>query len=126
WIRQRALEGVILPFQPLGEFPDVGVQNLEPAAIELLQPCLSARHPERCPTLGAGLGENERSVGKVEGSEPELSWNLRSGSYPAQTSGNHQMYDEKKIVLELEHDTLSHPPHAGDGLAVGGADWRVN
>jgi hypothetical protein len=36
------------------------------------------------------------------------------------------MDDEKEIVLELKHNTLSHSPHADNALAIGGADGRID
>src|SRR4026209_2541155 len=125
-IGERSLEGMVLLNQPLGELGETGFQNLQAATRELPESLLSAHEPKRSTALGAGFGKNECPVREVERGEADFTRNFRSGRHPAQTAGNHEMNHQEQIVLQLEHDSLSHPSHSNDALSVGGAHRRIH
>jgi hypothetical protein len=43
---------------------------------------------------------------------------MRVAWSPLPSARDHQMDDEKEIVLQLENDAFTHPAHPGDALAV--------
>lgn len=44
---------------------------------------------------------------------------------PLESPGDHQVDDEKQIVLELPHQPLAEPPESKHLPAVGVIDWRI-
>ena len=116
---------MVLLNEPFGELGETGFQNLQAAPRELLESLLSAHEPQRSAALGAGFGENQSPVREIERSEADFSRHLRARWHPAQTAGDHQVDHQEQIVLQLEDDSLPHPPHSDDPLSLGGAHRRI-
>ena len=62
--------------------------------------------------LGAGFGEDDRAVWKIECREANLAWNGRPAVTPTQPPGNHQVNDDEDFVGHDEDDAFAHPPEA--------------
>lgn len=48
---------------------------------------------------------------KVKGSQTDLSRRLHRGWSPSESAGDHQMHDEKEIVLENKDKLLADPSY---------------
>src|SRR5690349_25049841 len=125
-IGERALECVILPRQSVLELSDRRVEHLEAPALELFKCWFTANEPQRCPAFRAGFGEDQGPIWEIEGSESELAGYLGARRYPAKSAGDHQVDDEKEVILQLDADSFSNTPDADDLLAVCAADRWID
>ena len=117
---------MIFARQPLGELRQIRVQNLEATPLELLERLFTAHQPQLSTPLRTRLGENQCAVRKIERRESDLAGHLGSGRYPTETTRNHKMNNEKKIVLQLQDNALPHSPHTDNTLPGCRADWRID
>src|SRR5207249_134961 len=99
-------------------------ERLDAPAVERRQRALAADEMERCPLLRARLGQDKDSASEIERGERGPARNLRPRRPPAEPAGDHQVQDEKEILLELEDDPLAHPPQAEHLLSLGLANRR--
>jgi len=67
--------------------------------------------------LGAGFGEDERAVGKVEGGEVVAAAEFGSEVTPVETAGDHEVKDEPIAVVELDGDALADAAQRTHGVA---------
>src|SRR5580765_5869892 len=74
--------------------------------------------------LGPRFGQEQCSVGKIEGRLAIFTGDLRAFRFPVKSSGDHQMNDQEKIVFELENDALTNPAERQNFLAFGCAERR--
>jgi len=107
---------VILGAQARGEFLRRCPEDFEPAALEFREPGGAAHEVERRTTLGAGFGQCERAVGKIERGEIGAHL-LRNRRFPVEPAGDHEVQHHVEIVLHLEGDPFAQPPDGANGLA---------
>ncbi len=119
-IGQRALQRVVLAREHLVEFLERGLQRLDAAGIERAERLLAAHELDRRAFLRARFREEQRAVGELERGEDESRTDPQFlfGLAPSQPARDHQMDDEKKIVVEFEDDALADAAHAAHDLAV--------
>ena len=67
--------------------------------------------------LGAGFGEDERAVGKVEGGEVVLAAEFGFDGAPVEAAGDHEVQDEPEAVVEFDGDSFADTVEGGDGVA---------
>jgi hypothetical protein len=72
---------------------------------------------ERGAAFGAGFGEDERAVGKVEGGEIVSSAEFGSDGSPVEAAGDHEVEDEPETVVELDGDAFADAVKLADGVA---------
>ena len=82
---------------------------------------------QRGAALGAGFGEGERAVRKVEGGEVVAAAELGAFGVgfevaPVEAAGDHEMEDEEEVVVEAEDDALADAAERADGAAFDGLD----
>src|SRR5690349_3096728 len=116
-IRERPLERMVLASQSRREVSQVGVQHLQPSAVELLQRVRALYDVDRCPSLRARLGEVERPSLELERSLRELSANRLSALSPAETTRDHEMNDDVQRVVRPNHNALTQPADGSHPLA---------
>lgn len=63
---------------------------------------------QRRAALGAGLGKNQRAVGKVERRQSLAPRQLCLRRAPVQPASNHQVKDQPKIILYADCDALAY------------------
>src|SRR5262249_39844422 len=100
-------------------------EHFDAAGVVGLQRLLAADEMKRRPPLAAGLGEQQRAVGKVERGETDLARRLGPALLPAEAAGDHQVDDEEEVLLEPENDAFAEPPDRLDGFADGGVERRI-
>ena len=105
-----------------------GVERLDAAGIERAQRRLAAHQLQRRALLRARLGEEQRAVLEDERGEHQLRPHPRflARLAPAQAARDHQVDDEKQIVVEGEDDALADAAHAADDRAVDRVDRRID
>ena len=89
---------------------------------------------QRSTAFRARFGEDERTVGKVEGCEVVAAAELGSCTCfqltPVKAAGNHEVKDEEELFagvvrVEDEDNALAEAAQAADGLAFDGANgWN--
>src|SRR5262250_1675711 len=89
-VGEGAFQGVALADQHLPEALEAGVEDLDAAWIERRERGFTAHQMQRGALLRAGLGEQQRSRGEVEGGEAELPRDPRRALAPAKAAGDHQ------------------------------------
>ncbi len=67
--------------------------------------------------LGAGCGEDERAVGKIEGGEIVAATEFGSDGTPVQASGDHKVQDQPIAVVEFDGDALADALQGTHGVA---------
>jgi hypothetical protein len=75
--------------------------------------------------LAAGLGESERAGIEVERGEDAFAAGSGVPLAPVQASGDHQVKDKPKIVVEADGDALPDAAESGYGVAEGRVERRV-
>jgi hypothetical protein len=108
-IGESALQGVIGRGENRGEVRQIGFENLQAARIELAQPSFSGDHVERSALLGASLGPEQTSAGKVEGRETSGRRDFGSAFFSVKPAGDHQMQHQPKVLFEADANALPHP-----------------
>src|SRR6516162_2535923 len=86
---------------------EIGVENFQTARIVGAEAVLAANHVERRPLLRTRLGDEQRTLWEVERRESDLPDGFRAARSPAEPPGDHQMKNEKEIILEREDDPLA-------------------
>ena len=125
-VGERALERVALARQRRAEGGEIGVERLEPAAIERGERGGAADEVERRAPLRARLGEHERALREVERGEPDAAGELRVRLAPVEPARDHEVDHEEEVALEREDDALAHAAHALDVLPRGRRERRVD
>jgi hypothetical protein len=125
-VGQHALEGVVLGREGGPERRRVRVEHLEPAGVVSAERRLAAHHVERGPLLGAGLGHDQRARREIECRQPDPARRLCARRLPVQPPGDHQMDDDKQLLLERDDQPLPEPTKADDRLAAHGAHRRID
>jgi hypothetical protein len=67
--------------------------------------------------FGAGFGEDERAVGKVEGGEIVAAAEFGSEGPPVEAAGDHEVQDEPMAVVEFDGDALADAVEGAYGVA---------
>jgi len=124
-IGERALEGAVFGGEGGAEGIEIGGEGIKAAGIEGAQTFFSANHVERGATLGAGFGEDEGAVGKIEGGEIAAGGEFGMRRFPVQATGDHEVQDKPEIVVETDGDALGDAAERADGVAFGGREGLV-
>src|SRR5439155_9129745 len=103
-----------------------GAQHFETAEIVFGKGGFAADERERRAAFAAGFGERECARGEIEGSEADLARWLGPERLPVQPAGNHQVQDEKQVVLQCEDDAFAEAAQSDDALAVGFFNRRLD
>src|SRR5262249_40059730 len=98
----------------------------EPAWIELPETGLAPNQVQGRAPLRAGLGQRERPRGEVEGGEPDPPWHLVARLSPVKPARDHEVQDEKKVVLEPDHDALAQSTQREDAPPRGRGERRID
>src|SRR6266849_5017276 len=110
WIGQGALDSVVAGQQPRSELIQGSVQRLQPAAVILGECGLAAQQVNRGALLLRRLSEQQRAVREVEGRQANLAGNRRPAILPPKAARDHQVDDQKQVVLELEDEPFARAP----------------
>src|ERR1700736_935141 len=102
------------------------IEDLEYTSLEQRKRLLTPNQPEGSTPFRAGLCKNQRAIREIERRESDLARYLRPDGHPTKSARNHEMNDEKEIVLELQDNTLSHSPHTENALPIGRADGWID
>ena len=105
-VGQRTLEGVVLAAQLPIEVLQRQGKHVGAARIVGCERIRAADDVERRLSLRTRFGEEESAVRKVEGGQPHLAGHLRSRLSPAKAARNHQVDDQKVVLIQLEDDSL--------------------
>src|SRR5688500_18027263 len=106
---------MVLALEALGEVRDVGVEDLESAAIELRERVRSLYEVNGRSALRACLGEVERAFLEAERRLRELAGDRLSPFPPPESAGDHEVDDDEDRVVRSDHDAL---PEPADGAHV--------
>ena len=87
---------------------------------------LAANHVERRPLLRTALRDEQRALWEVERCESDLPGGFRTARSPAKPPGDHQMKNEKEIILEREDDPLAETAKLDNPLPLCGADRNID
>src|SRR5438876_3387399 len=112
-IGERAFECVALARQQPPECVEIDLEDLDAARIERTNRLLTAKNVQRRPPLRSRLGQQQRSVGKIERRETDFSGDFSAGGQPPKSACDHQMDDDEEVALERDHDSFA---DAADGL----------
>jgi hypothetical protein len=85
-----------------------------------------AKEVEGGAAFGAGFGENERAVGKVEGGKIVAAAEFGSERAPVQTAGDHEVQDEPMAVVEFDGDALADAAQGTYGVVFELFEWRLD
>ncbi len=121
-VGEGTLERVVLPPERLAELGLRGLERLDPAPIESHEPALAGEGVERRAPLRARLGQGDGPVGEVEGGEPHLAWQPRTGGLPVEATGDHEVEAEEEVAVERQDDPLPHPRHRRDAPSGDGGE----
>ena len=105
---------------------EVGVEDLEPAAIELAQGVRAAHQMDGRAALGARLGQGQGARGEVEGGEPDLPRQPRARALPVQAAGDHQVQHQEEIAVERDDDALAEARDPDHVAPTGVGERRVD
>src|SRR5262249_29980350 len=105
---------------------NVSVENFQTARIVGAEAVLAANDVERRPLLRARLGDDQCPPREVERRESDLSDGLRAARSPAKPPGDHQMKNEKEIILEREDDPLAEAPKLDNLLPFRRANRHID
>jgi hypothetical protein len=105
---------------------EIGVENFQTARIVGAEAILTANDMERGTLLRARLGDEQRPIWEVERRESHLPDGFRATRSPAKPPGDHQMKNEKEIIVEREDDPLAEAAKLDNPLPFRGADRHID
>ena len=95
---------------------EVAGEDIDASGVEGTQIFVALHNVQRCAALGACLGQNQGTVGKVERGERLAPGKLGLWSTPVQAAGNHQVQDQPKIILYADCNALAYTPQFADDV----------
>ena len=125
-VGEGALEGAIFPGEGQAEGFEAAVEDFQAAGVDFSQGGFRPEEEEGCAPFGASFRQLQRSGGEVKSGEGVAAGELGCGGTPVEAAGNHEVQDEPDVVFEAEGDALADAAQAGDALAFGFADGRVD
>ena len=127
-IGQRPLDRVIFARQRFAKCREGRVERFHPAAVHRAERRFSANHLKGGALLRSCFCEQQRAVLKLEEAPARASDQSRLGAgfTPAQTTGDHQVNDEKQFRIKCQHDPLADAPNAADDLTLKSCDRRIH
>ena len=137
---QRTLDGARQTREPGRERLPGGTGDLQPAPIERLKLLSSPADSDRGPFLGTPLDEPEVSAFRrarfespLESPDREIPSGREAHRFPragtlrpVEPSRHRQVDGAEKVLLELHHELLSDPPHAGGEASDHRFGWRFD
>ena len=117
-VGEGPLEGAVFQGESRAEGFEVRGEDLDSAWIYFFCGGFIGEEIKRGSALGAGFGEDEGAVGKVEGGEVVAASEFRVEGAPMEAAGDHEMKDEPEAVVELEDDSLADAVEGADGVVV--------
>jgi hypothetical protein len=124
WISECSLERVIFSSEHAAKRIEIGREDVDSSRIESTQALLAADHVQRGSPFRARLGQNQRTVGKIERRQTLSTGEHGVGRAPVQPTGNHQMQYQPEIIFQANRDPFADAPQLLHGLALGtGERW---
>jgi len=117
WIGEGSLEGAVFCCQRNAEFFEIGGEDVDAAWVDGLHVVFVAKQVKGGAAFGACFGEDERAVGKVEGSEIIAAAEFGSERAPVQTAGDHEVQDEPMAVVEFDGDAFANAAQGKHDMA---------
>ena len=118
-IRQCPLQSPVLTAQRGAEAGQIGRESVYASRVHGEQAGPARHHVERCPPLGAGLRERERSRREIESRQVLAPLEGRVGRLPMQAAGDHQVQHQPEVAIQADGDALSHSPQFAHGSSRG-------
>ena len=125
-VGQGAFQGVALSFQGRPESGQIRFEHLETAG-DRGSPAPRpprTRWSEARFLLPASVSSRVPS-GKSNAASPTFPGTLAPAGLPPEPARDHQVQDEKKVVLQLQHDSLAQARDAPDPLSVRFPEGRI-
>lgn len=126
WVGQRALQRVPLAPQGRVETVEIRLEDLQATGVVGAQPALATHRVQGRALLAPGLGQQQRARIEIEDRQTQLARDLRTGLFPAQTTGDHQVDDEEVLGVQLDRDPLAQAPQSDDPLAAALLERRID
>ena len=117
-VGEGSLEGAVLGCQCGAEGFEIRGEDIDAAGIDGLHVVFVAEEVKGGATFGAGFGEDERAVGKVEGGEIVAAAEFGSEGTPVETTGDHEVQDQPMAVVEFDGDALADAAQGAHCVAV--------
>jgi hypothetical protein len=124
-IGERAFESAIFGGERGAKGIEIGGENFQATGIDGAETVFTNEKMQRCAMLGAGFGEDQRAVGKIEGGKIVTTCELCVLRTPVQAAGNHQMKHNPEIVIEADGDAFADTAKFADSEAVDSGDGRL-
>jgi hypothetical protein len=105
---------------------EIGVKNFQTARIVGAEGVIAANDVERRPLLRTRLGDEQCALRELERRESDLPNGFRTARSPAKPPGDHQMKNEKEIILKREDDPLAKAAKLDNPLPLHGADRHID
>jgi hypothetical protein len=123
---QRALERVVLAGQRGGETREVGREHVDAAGIVRAQRRPAGDHVQGRALAGAHLRQEQRAGREVERRQAVLPRHLPAAVAPAEPPRDHQVQNEKEVVVRAQDDPLAQSLHRAHRLALDRRHRRVD
>src|ERR1700674_2368850 len=125
WIGQSPLERAVFYRKCGAKRIEIAREDIDSPGVDGTQTLLAREDVQGCAVRCAGFGEDERSAGKIEGSEALAACQLCSSGPPVQPAGNHQVQDQPEITFYSNRDSLADRPQFAHDAALDGCNWRL-
>ncbi len=119
-VGEGALQGAVLAGERGAEGLEVGGEHIDAARVDGEEIGFAAQDVEGGPTLGAGLGEDQGAVGKIEGGETLAASELGRRRSPVEPTGDHEVEHQPKIVVQADGDAFADAAEGSDGATLDG------
>ncbi len=125
-VRERPLEGVVLPPQTRGKLLERRDQHLKSSAINVVERRGSPHDSERGTAFRSCFGEEQKAFLELERGERVATRRLSSRRAPTQPASDHQVNHQKEIILKRQHYPLAETIRSGDPASDQGIDRRLD
>ncbi len=116
-VGEGALEGAVFDGEGGAEGCEVGGEDVDASCVEFVGGGPVGEEVEGGAAFGAGFGEDERAVGKVECGEVVSAAEFCAKGTPVEAAGDHEVKDEPEAVVEFEGDAFADAMETADGVA---------
>jgi len=129
-VGEGSLEGAVFGGEGSAEGCEVGNEDaareeIKAAGVDVFCGRFVGEEVEGGAAFGAGFGEDERAVGKIEGGEIVAAAEFGAERTPVEAAGDHEMEDEPDAVIELEDDAFADAVQRAHGVAFYVFDARL-
>jgi hypothetical protein len=120
-VGEGSLEGTVFGDEGGAEVFEAGGEDVDSAGVDFSCGGFVWEEVEGGAAFGAGFGEDERPVGKVEGGEVVSAAECRAGLFvegaPVEAAGDHEVEDEPEAVVEFDGDAFADAVQGTDVVA---------